>query len=145
MRDRWYSYNGFKFTKDQIKWALANIQTLRNGQWPPSHKASGYIDGAHSKRVSHEGSFVKAAMIAAELDLRIQKAGADGLMAEFLYAFEPEDELFVIEHMAQCLNLERKEVYQRIRDALYFVSGEHRKKTTYSQYLKDNRRYLRAR
>ncbi len=138
MKDKWYSYNSFKFTKAQVKWALANIITLRNGIWPPSHKESGYVGEPYKKRVSHEGSFIKAASIAAELDLRIQRAGVDGLILEFLYAFEPEDELFVIEHIAQCLHLETKEVSQRIRNALYFVSGADRKAGSYSQYIKDN-------
>ena len=141
---QWYSYNSFKFTKAQVKWALANVQMLRDGQWPPSHKESGYVGEAHSKQVSHEGKFIKAASIAAELDLRIQKAGLDGLMLEFLYAFEPDDELFVIEHMAQCLNLEVKEVSRRIRNALYFVSGAERKKGSYKQYVRDNQAYLKV-
>ncbi len=140
----WYSYASFKFTKAQIKWGEANIVTLRNGVWPPSHKESGYVGEPYKKRVSHEGSFVKAASIAAELDYRIEKCGVDGLMLEFLYAFDSADELFVMEHMAQCLNLERKEVTQRIRNALYFVSGVGRKTGIYSQYIKDGRRYLKV-
>jgi len=144
MNDKWYSYNSFKFTKAQVKWAISNLATLRNGVWPASHKESGYVGEARSKNVSHEAKFIKAASIAAELDLRIQKAGLDGLMLEFLYAFEPDDELFVIEHMAQCLNLEVKEVSRRVRNALYFVSGAKRKRTTYSQYQRDNRAYFKV-
>lgn len=142
--DLWFSYAGFKFKREQVKWGIYHLSSLRNGQWPPSHKESGYINAPIGKKgAKTEATFVKAASIAAELDWRIAKCGVDGLMLEFLYAFEPEDELFIIEHMAQCLNMEVKEVSRRIRNALYYVSGERRKKTSYSQYQRDNRSYLK--
>ena len=85
MKEVWYSYAGFKFTKGQVKWAIANLTTLRNGVWPSSYKESGYTDKAIGKKqVNTQAPFIKAASIAAELDLRIQRAGVDGLMLEFL-------------------------------------------------------------
>lgn len=140
----WYSpHSVWRFTKAQVKWAIPYLPLLRAGSYPRNPKETGYTSTGGKPQYKSGAKFEMAAGIAAELDLRIQRAGADGLMLEFLYAFEPEDELFVIEHMAQCLNLERREVYQRIRNALYFVSGEKRKAGSYSQYVRDNSRYLR--
>ena len=141
----WFSYAGFKFTKEQVKWAIAHIQLLREGQWPPSHKESGYTGNPIGKKQrSTQAPFINAASIAAELDLRIQRAGVDGLMLEFLYSLDPDDERFVIEHMAQCLNLERREVSQRIRNALYYVSGNKRKTDKYSRYISKSKEYLKV-
>ena len=149
MTDAWYSYAGFKFTKDQIKWAIANLDTLRNGVWPSAHKESGYVGEARSKQVSHEGNFVKAAGIYAELSHRIESAGVkgdrihDGLLLEQLYCTESDDEIAVIQHLALAHGITIEEVVQRIRNALYFISGVDRKVSKYSGFIKNGRRYLK--
>ena len=117
---------------------------LRSGSYPRNPRETGYTDPAIAKAPIKAGAkFELPTIIAAELDVRIQAAGVDGLMMEFLYAFEPDDEIFVIEHMAQCLNLERRETTQRIRNALYFVSGANRKAGSYNEYVKGHWSYLR--
>ena len=142
----WFSPHAVtKFTRSMVKWVIPQLPLLRAGSYPRNPKESGYTDtGIKSRQFKAGATFEVPAGIAAELDIRIQRAGADGLMLEFLYAFESADELFVIEHMAQCLNLERREVEQRIRNALYFVSGVNRKASKYTQYIKDNPRYLKV-
>lgn len=143
----WYNPRNIRFTRAQVRWLIPHLPLLRNGSYPrnPKLSDSGYTDtGIKSKQFKAGAAFEVPAGIAAELDIRIQRAGVDGLMLEFLYAFEPADELFVIEHIAQCLNLEKGEVQQRIRNALYYVSGKDRKTTSYSKYIKDNPRYLKV-
>ena len=144
MKD-WYPPRAVSgYSKAQVKWLISNLSTLRDGSYPRNPKESGYTDPAiRQKQVNSTPKFELPAIIAAELDVRIQKAGVDGLMCEFLYAFEPADEVFVVEHIAQCLNVERREVEQRIRNALYFVSGEKRKAGSYRQYVRNHWSYLR--
>jgi len=144
-KKEWYSPHAvLRFTKAMVKWLIPYLPMLRSGSYPRNPKETGYTDSAISQRqVKASASFELPASIAAELDIRLQRAGVDGLLLEFLYAFDPADELFVIEHMAQCLNLERREVTQRIKNALYFVSGQDRKKTTYARYIRDNYKTLR--
>jgi hypothetical protein len=117
---------------------------LRSGQWPPSHKETGYTDNPIGKKqVSTQAPFIKASSIAAEIDLRIQRCGVDGLMCEFLYSQDYADENFIIQHMAQCLNMESREVSQRVRNALYYISGSGRKQTSYKVYTQKHRKYLK--
>jgi len=145
-KKEWYSPHAVtRYSKAQVKWLIPHLPLLRSGSYPRNPKETGYTDSAINQRqVKASASFELSASIAAELDIRLQRAGVDGLLLEFLYAFDPADELFVIEHIAQCLNLERREVTQRIRNALYFVSGQDRKKTTYARYIRDNYRTLRV-
>ena len=146
MRDKYWSPKQISFTKPQVKWLISFLPLLRNGEYLPDPRESGYTDqGIKSRQFKPGAKWETAAGIAAEIDTRIQRAGADGLMMEFLYAFEPEDENFIIEHMAQALNIGRKEVAQRIRNALYYVSGADRKRTSYTRYVQDNHRYLKMR
>ena len=145
---QWYSPHAVtRFTKEQVRWLIPMLPMLRSGEYPPKPGDSGYINQPGSNQPAYRAGakWETPAGIAAELDLRIQRAGVAGLMMEFLYAFEPADELFVIEHMAQCLNLETKEVAQRIRNALYYVSGQNRKSVSYSQYVRASHQYLRQR
>ena len=141
----WYSYSSFKFSKEQVKWAIANLSILRTGSWPPSHKESGYVGEAISKQVSHEGSFVKPASIAAELDVRIQRAGVkgdrthDGMLLELFYTVAPDDELFFLQHIAYALGIEIQEVGMRISHALGYVSGNDNKERSYREYLSHKR------
>ena len=142
-KKEWYNPRSIRFTRAQVKWLISQLPLLRNGSYPRNPKESGYVDtGIKSKQFKAGASFEVPAGIAAELDIRIQRAGVDGLMLEFLYAFDPDDEVFIIEHMAQALNLGRKEVSQRIRNALYYVSGSNRKATTYNKYLAAGHKYL---
>ena len=145
-KKEWYSpHSVWRFSRTQVKWLIPLLPILRSGTYPPNPKDTGYIDRGGKPVFKPGAKFETPASIAAELDLRIQRAGFDGLLLEFLYAFGPDDELFIIEHIAQCLNLETREVAQRIRNALYFVSGEDRKSGSYNQYVKDGHRYLKVR
>ena len=144
----WYSPGSIEasYSKPMIKWLTPRLSLLRVGVFPRNPKETGYTDPALSKGpLKASANFETAVRIAAELDSRIEAAGADGMMLEFLYAFEPDDEIFVIDHIAQCLKLNRLEVSQRIRNALYYISGADRKANNYDRYVRDNHRYLRLR
>ena len=146
MQKDWYSPGQVtaRYTRAQVRWLIPHLPLLRGGSYPRNPKETGYVDpGIGRPDPKPNAAFTIAADIAAEIDLRIQRAGPDGLMLEFLHAFEPDDELFIIEHMAQALNMGTREVSQRIKNALYYVSGSGRKATSYKQYIKDNHRYLK--
>lgn len=145
MKPDWYSPHAVtRFSKEQVKWLIPRLPMLRNGEYLPNPKETGYFEqGGNRPPVKASAKFELPAGIAAELDLRIQRAGLDGLLMEFLYALEPEDEVYIIEHMAQCLNMETRIVERRIRNALYYVSGPDRKKGSYTKYIRDNHRYLK--
>ncbi len=144
MEDRYWSPGQIRYTKAQVKWLISFLPLLRVGVYPRNPKESGYTDAGIQARQFKPGAKHELAVgIAADIDMRIEKAGADGLMLEFLYASEPADELFIMEHIAQCLNLAVKDVSQRIRNALYFVSGPDIKVGSYTKYIKDNHRYLK--
>lgn len=140
MKD-WYSPHAVeaRYSKPMIKWLMPYMNLLEGGVYPRNPKVTGYVEPVvKGKITSIKAPFQKAVDIHIELSGRIERAGFDGLLMEFLYAFESANELFVIEHMAQCLNLGRKEVSRRIRNALYFVSGADRKAGSYDTYVRQN-------
>ena len=140
----WYSpHTVTKFTKPMVKWVIPRLSMLRDGSYPVNPKETGYSEVGGRPDYKPGAKFEIAAGIAAELDIRLQKAGVDGLLLEFLYSLEPNDELFIIEHIAQCLHVERKEVSQRIHNALHFVSGPDGKAGSYKEYIHQNYYNLR--
>lgn len=146
----WYSPHSITFTKDQVKFLIPHLPMLRTGDYPRNPKESGYTDADVKARQFKAGArWETAAGIAAELDIRIQRAGCkgdrihDGLLMEMLYSAATDDEVFIINHMAESHGISAKEIYQRIRNALYFVSGSGRKATKYSDYVKDGHKYLK--
>ncbi len=141
---QWYSPQAVtRYTREQVKWLIPLLPSIRVGIFPHDPKETGYISSGGKPEYKPGAAFEKIVGIVADLDMRIEKAGADGLMMEFLYAFEPADESFIIEHIAQCLNMGTREVAQRIRNALYYVSGANQKTATYADYVKGGHKYLR--
>ena len=133
----WHHPSSIRFSREQVKWLIYHLPTLRNGSYPRNPKETGYTDAGISQRQFRRGAkFETPAIIAAELDVRIQRAGVDGLMLEFLYSGDYADELFVIEHMAIMLGVDRREIARRIQNALRYVSGNGRKKTSYKEYTR---------
>lgn len=142
----WYSPGSIKYTKPQVRWLIPHLPLLGQGIYPRRYKETGYTDNQTDQRQkNNQAPFIKAIEIRAELMKRIELAFQDGLIMEFLYSIEPDDEVFVINHIAKCLHLDNREVTQRIRNALYFVSGSDRKTGSYKQYCIDNYSYLRIR
>lgn len=79
--DRYYSYSEIRFTASQIRWLLENLETLRDGKWPPEPVESGYV-GGFSSRLQAEGKFVRPASIAAEVDWRLKQTKVDGKLLQ---------------------------------------------------------------
>ena len=122
----WYSPHAVtKFTRAMVKWLIPHLPLLRAGSYPRNPKESGYTDsGIKSRQFKAGASFETPAGIAAELDLRIQRAGMrgdrihDGLLLELLYCTEPDDEIASMQHLSQAHGITIKEISQRIRNAL---------------------------
>lgn len=133
----WHNPHSIRFSRQQIKWLISILSILRDGEYPPNPKESGYTDqGIQSRQFRPGAKFETPAGIAAELDYRIQRAGLDGLLLELLYTNEPDDELFVIQHIAYALNEEVIDIEQRIKNALTYISGDGRKVPSYYKFLR---------
>ena len=140
----YYSPHAIKYTRQQIRWLIPLMPLLRSGIYPtkssytPKDNQSGYLEyKVLVKRGNPQAKFVRAAEIAAELDYRTQRCGLDGLLLELLYTTEPDDELFMIQHIAVALSEDIERVSRRIRNALQFCSGSGRKVARYKEWLKD--------
>ncbi|KKN70418.1 hypothetical protein LCGC14_0431130 [marine sediment metagenome] len=116
----WWSYGSIYFTLAQVKWLLEHLNELREGRWPPEHKVSGYT-GSPKRVIRKEGSFVRPAIIAAEMDVRLSKTGNDGLLLEARYNGTEDSEL------CSEFNLTQEDLDRRITKALKYITGEHRR------------------
>lgn len=77
--DVWFAYGQVNFNRRVVQWVLENAVAFQRGSWP-KRVNTGYIDfpfGSHG--VKHEGHFVKAALVWAEVEARLKQCGDDGL------------------------------------------------------------------
>ena len=133
----WRNPHSIRFTRQEIKWLIPILPMLRDGEYPPNPRDadSGYIKGGGRPLFRSDAKFETPAGLAAELDFRIQRAGLNGLLVELLYSSEPDDEVFVIQHIAEALGEDTWAVDKRIDKALSYIAGDNRKKLSYKEWL----------
>ncbi len=130
----WYSPSNFSFKRDAILWAIGYLTILRDGEWPREPRETGYYGNMQNKQVNKEAKFIKPASIAAEIDIRLEKCGTDGLLLEYTYTNGGQDRPYLIPHIAKLLNIVEEHVDLRCNRALSYISGWKRKKVPYSTY-----------
>lgn len=127
----WYSPGEITFRRNHVLFLLQHLNLLREGSYPPSGKETGYTEtgtGIKGRQFKPGGKFETAAGLAAELDLRIQKAGQDGIFLEFIYGSDFPDKQFLVAHLANALGMETWDIERRIHTALSYVgSGSDRR------------------
>lgn len=135
----WYSPGEIKFTRPTARWLIHNLNTLREGTWPP--EASNYIDIAIRSKPGHKAPFITPIEYAAEITTRMQKCGIDGLM---LLVFECWGESE--ESLSKYFGVPAWSIRKRKSKALgYVASGparrwhntRKRKGETYQQFRQD--------
>jgi len=80
MAKDFYSPRGIHFTRQQARWVIQNLGCLLNGYWPP--EASNYIDITGKKTGRKRAPFITPIEYAAEIEIRLEKCGIDGLILE---------------------------------------------------------------
>ncbi len=134
MQDKYWPPNQIRFTREQIEWLISVLPLLRNGTYPRSPTETGVYDTPIGKRqVKAKAPFINAAEIAAELDARLTSCGCEGLFLEMVYS-QPDDKLFVLQHIAATLKVDINRVDRDIERALRYCCGYRRKSRSYSQW-----------
>lgn len=128
-----YSPSEISFSKPQVVWLLKHLAIIRVGSWPSDYKETGYT-GSKKGTLHHRAYFETPVSIAAELDHRIEQAGVDGILLEFVCSVDPADKVQLEYHIAQAMRLELNDIDRRIETALRFCSGYHRKSRNYRQF-----------
>ena len=126
MRD-YFSPKSITFTEEQVRWLLPFMTLLRVGIWPPNFKESGYLDTKIiAKNNKPSTPFVPAADVAAEIDIRLERAGIRGLMLEYYWSQDVDDRQFAVLHLARIFRTDSNTIEQRLEETLKFISGEKR-------------------
>ena len=117
----WFGYQHIRFCPTQVFFLLKYDEILRGHGWPiPDDTAPG---GMGSQNLS-EADFVKVSVILAELDQRLERTRLKGEVLR-----------------AQCRYVTQVEYLgESARDALYYVSGDKRKKSPFTTWLAKKRK-----
>jgi hypothetical protein len=155
----WYSPSEFNFSYNHMKWALPEIEEMRQGRWPEMPPEYVWYLTNQSKNGNPEESteaierlkvitkdltkykgfgrpwlWEKVIEIAAEIMERIEKSGKDGMMLyDSLVLHKSNDQLH------QTYNKDIEEIGDRIDRVLVYISGWNRK-GDYEYWVKNRRR-----
>lgn len=124
MAELWWEPREIIFNKEQVLWLLAWLLSIREGNWPPDHRYTGYTDALGvTKTRSHRAPFEASCQVAAELDVRIRACGQDGEMLNAYYCHGLE-----VSRIARLVKMDEGQVSRRIGRALrYIASGPDRR------------------
>ncbi len=129
----WYSYGEIRFTKKQVLWLIPILSSIGIGLWPSQHKETGYAGKSKSSH-KHEAYFTKPAEVAAELESRLERCGADGLALEFWICMSAGDDPYLKQRIAKYLRCSYSQACERLELALRYCCGKDPKNKTYSRF-----------
>jgi hypothetical protein len=124
----WYAPHEIRYSVEQVKWLISILPSLREGNWPPDPRETGYNDRSFTTRQwQRHAPFETACMIAGEVDARLKACGWDGLLVKSVYCWGED---------YQSLGISEEELYRRCGRCLEYVSGWKRKNMSYKQWVK---------
>ena len=129
MSEVWFSYGSIRYSLEQIFFLLENKSLLESGHWVPRHIETGYIGSSKGRKYNTEGYFVKAVVIIAELNLRLNATGLDGILVVERYNHGYDEG-----ELADRYKMDYYEVIDRLNSALSYCRGSKRKDTSYENY-----------
>ncbi len=107
---------------------LPSIDELRNGDWPPDPRPTGYAD-YRKTRTNKQAHFIHAAELAAEVDERMDRI-TDSIALILYYTAGWE-----LHKIAKALHYyDELDLWHEMRLMLKYVAGRKRKATTYPRW-----------
>lgn len=125
----WYApYEIKRFNQCQIIWILSVLDLLKVGNWPPGDPNDIYTQHC----LQSGGYFESAILVAAEVEIRLDRTGDDGFIVRDKYCHD-EDEWT----LSRKYHLPQAEIETRIRRALRYMSGDARKQISYQDWIRN--------
>ena len=121
MENTIFAPSEISFSKKTALWLIQNLQQLRSGLWPrdsSTHKDELSQHGKHK-----QAPFITSIDYAAEIQVRLEKCGIDGLILEAIEGWGKSEE-----SIASYFNMPLWSIYKRKNKALrYIASGSARR------------------
>ncbi len=138
MPEPYYPINGFRYTFNDIAWALENISLLEAGIWP--QRPTSYTNIRIQTSIKPGAKFCGPVEIAAEVTVRLQATGQDGTLAMMYHARG-----VTIEELGDLLKWDYGRVMRHINAAISFCCGYRRRRESYQDFrLKRRQRYQKV-
>ena len=124
----WYAPYEIRFTQWQIIWILTVLYLLKAGNWPPGDPNDIYIQHC----LQSGGYFESAVLVAAEVEVRLDRTGDDGFIVRDKYCHNEDDRT-----LSRKYHLSEAEIEMRIRRVLRYVAGDARKRISYEEWVRN--------
>lgn len=122
----WYEPGDIRFCPNQMVWLMGNLNILGEGQWPPDPNG----DSGNRRSNSKQAPFETPACFHAEITLRLNRCGKDGILA-YQHWGEGTDEIT----LSELMGIPDYKVRRRLRRVLAYISGWKRKTRSYDEFV----------
>ena len=119
-----------RFTREQVEWLLPHLEEMRRGQYPSEGQDTGYYDVPIKHHPSGHAPFETPCMIAAELDMRIERCGSDGILLRWHYC-----EGKSLDEISKGAHRSRDDIERRIARVMAYICGRHARRKTYEYFV----------
>ena len=136
----WYSPDAIRFSRRQVRWLLSLLPSIREGYWPAKGNETGYDNTPmRQKHRYYKAKKENIISIAAELEIRLERTGLDGLLVKAIYCWDDS-----YSSLAKHLHCSEDAIDRRVDDAMRYVCGKRRKGRGYKQYLNHRKSAIHA-
>jgi len=111
-----YNYSEIRWCPYQCLWIIEHAEALRTGDWEITD------DNIGSRNTPHDGNFIAAITVLSELEIRLDKTGADGQKLWKQVAEEGRE----LRHLSP-----------RAKQALMYIKGWRRKRMSYRRWVRE--------
>lgn len=130
--DIWWPPGKITFRRRQMLFLIKSLPELREGCWPANPAGSGYIDLPMIRKGRtgrHRSYFEIPAGIGAEIEVRLESCGIDGLILEAIKGWGKSEE-----SLANYFRMPVWSIRKRAKNALRYISGWKRKRLSYREF-----------
>ncbi len=118
---------------NQVLYVLHNYKSFQKGEWPDPRRGADL--GIPPSPFSGHATFENACLVAAEIALRVQKCGVDGLIVEERFGMKWNGTGMAVRVIARKRCLRQENVHSRISRVLYYIaSGENIRTESYDDW-----------
>jgi hypothetical protein len=114
----WWAPNEIHYTRGQVEFILDNLNTLKDGRYPPDPSDTGYQNAGWKASINTKASFITPVEIYSEMDRRLLRCGMDWYLVHDHF-----EQGLTIEEIAKLHHLDYDDVWNRIQRAIAYVAS----------------------
>ncbi len=125
----WFSPSVIFYCPHQVEWVIVHLDMLEQGRWPPEGRDTGYYDTGGRKMRRGVAYFEVPVAIAADVTMRLDRCGRDGILT-----LQVKAEGWSVETLAEIQGKPSYVLEDRVRRVINYCSGWRTRQITFDEF-----------